>query len=246
MSRPFPDTRYAVFFTPRSGSSYLSDLITSTNALGDAAEVFNHQLAHGIADAMGATSLEDYVAKMLRARNTNGVFGAELTWPDLLNMFHNEKRFLASVQPTHFLWLTRQDIVAQAVSVMAMVQTGVGHTKHTSLGEIDRSRNAVVYKGRYLKRIIARLAWSERQVENFFKNKKIEPLRLKYEILITSPKSALLDEVANHLGIVLQLDGIPESDHKKLSGSKNVEFAERFRAENATFINGIERRRVRS
>lgn len=193
---------------------------------------------------MGATSLEDYVAKVLRARNTNGVFGAELTWPDMLNMFHNEKRFLASVRPTHFLWLTRQDIVAQAVSVMAMVQTGVGHTKNTTVGDIDRSRNTVIYKGRYLKRVIARLAWSERQVENFFRDQKIEPLRLTYETVITSPESILLAKIAKHLGIDLQLDEIPESDHIKLSGSKNVEFAERFRAENATFINDIERRRI--
>lgn len=124
MERPLPERHCAIFFTPRSGSSYLTDLMAGTGVMGDAGEVFNPQMLRSIARAMGATSFEMYLAKVLRARNTHGMFSAELTWPHLLSIFHTEARFLRIFKPSCYLWLTRDDVVAQAVSNMAMVQTG--------------------------------------------------------------------------------------------------------------------------
>ena len=154
---PTADFRYVVFFTPRSGSSYLTDLIQSTNCLGDAGEMFNPIIAWNVAGAMGSTSIEDYVDSLLRARNIAGVYSAELTWTHLDFMFGSPRQFLDLVKPSHFLWLKRDDYVAQAVSIMSMKQTGLAHTAGASRQDIESARNRVKYDGFRLRRIAKRL-----------------------------------------------------------------------------------------
>lgn len=212
--------------------------------MGDAVEVFNPVLAHSIARAMGASSLDEYVGKILRARNTKGVFGAELTWPHLLSIFKTERRFLQYVEPSKFIWLRRQDIVAQAVSVMAMVQSGVAHAKSATKDDIQRSRDTLVYDQRHIRRIVSMLAWSERNIESFFQAHQVEPLRMTYEQMMATPTHEIVQSIADHLGVKIDLGDAPESGHKKLSGSRNSDFADRFRTENASFVRKVEQRRV--
>jgi len=244
MTRPLPELRYAVFFTPRSGSSHLTDLISGTGAMGSPDEVFNHRLAHGIASAMGSGTVEDYVERLVRARNVGGVFGAELTWPDMLNMFRDPERFIRLVRPDRFIWLTREDIIAQAVSIMAMTQTGVSHTKHTSPDHVVRSQTRLQYNGWHLRRIINRVIWAEHQTENFFRKRQIQPLRLSYENFTSAPPEQILKQLAGHLGVELQSPKPAASGHRQLSGEKNRQFAQRFRAENRRFVAKVDHRRA--
>lgn len=246
-NRPLPDLRHAIFFTPRSGSSYLSEVIVKTGTMGDAEEVFNPQMVHPIASAMGAKHLEQYVDKVMRARNMHGTFGAEITWPQLLMMFGGAARFLELVQPTKFLWLSRRDIVAQAVSIMAMVQSNVAHTRKATPAEIDGADSKIDYDKRYLKSTIKRLAWSERKIEDFFEAQQVTPLRLWYEDITKQSRAELVGDIARHLEIPgPEFEPKTESSHRKLPADKKAGFARRFRQENAGFVARVEAGRTRT
>ena len=72
----------------------------------------------------------------------------------------------------------------------------------------------------------------------------IAPLRLTYEAVTASPKAELMTKVACHLGLKVDVDHLLDGDHRKLSGAKSVEIADRFRMENAGFLRRIEAKRT--
>ncbi|CAN0588975.1 unnamed protein product, partial [Ectocarpus sp. 12 AP-2014] len=68
MSWAEPMTRYVVFFTPRSGSSRLTDLATRTGALGKPGECFNPAFVPAIAQSYSARNLDEYTDLVMRYR----------------------------------------------------------------------------------------------------------------------------------------------------------------------------------
>ncbi|KIC50347.1 Stf0 family sulfotransferase [Tateyamaria sp. ANG-S1] len=243
-SWPAAEFRYAILFTPRSGSSFLTDLIQSTGLLGDAGETFNPPITWDVAGAMGCTSLEDYVDSLVRARNTSGVFSTEVTWTHVDFLFRDPQQFVDLVQPESYVWLKREDYVAQAVSIMSMSQTGVSHTANASKDDIARARSMVRYNPVQLRGLVKRTLWMEMETERFFRDFGIEPLRLTYEQITGMAPSEVLRMLSDHLEYDVPIAHMPQSDHKKLSGSKSAEFADRFRAENKWLIRGLDRIRA--
>ena len=70
---------YVIHFTPRSGSSWLTDVIAATRQLSAANEAFNPGFIPRIAQAVHATDLDDYFQMLIRVYNTKGVYGTEVT-----------------------------------------------------------------------------------------------------------------------------------------------------------------------
>ncbi|MEM8729692.1 MAG: hypothetical protein AAGF79_07200 [Pseudomonadota bacterium] len=74
-ARARPDIRYSVIFAPRIGSSRLddvADLAEPTKVLGKPGECFHPTFVPGIAQAYSARSMSEYVALVLRNRQTPG------------------------------------------------------------------------------------------------------------------------------------------------------------------------------
>ncbi len=243
-SKPPADLRYVIFFTPRSGSSYLTDLIRSAGTIGDAGEVFNPKIAAKVAGAMGSKSIEDYTDSIVRARNTDGVFGAEIVWTHLDFMFKDERQFLELVKPDRYVWLTRKDYIAQAVSIMSMGQTKLGHAKNVTDEEIAAARAAITYDAKRIKSAANRIVWMELQSEQFFKRHGITPLRLDYDSMMQTPGRDVLSRIVAHLGVEVTLPDAPSSPHRKLAGTKSAEFAERFRTEHKQFVKRMDKARA--
>ncbi len=246
MAKPAPDNRYAIFFTPRSGSSRLTDLSRKTGGLGDPGECFNPAFVPKIAQAYSARNLQEYLDLVMRNRSPTGVFGCEATYIHLFQIFHSGRRFLDLVKPQTVIWLNREDIIAQAVSISRMMQTRVSHSVQAAKEDIAKADHIFTYNSKGICNILNRLRWMEIGTERLIERSGLTPLRLSYEQCVSLPEVELMSRIASHVGIPLdQLDltGL-ESDHKKVSGEKSMDFVTRFRRENPGVIAQMDRERA--
>lgn len=118
-----PTRKYVVTSTPRSGSHFLGHLLYSTGAAGYPIEYFNKRnVPHWKARFPGPNYFHEVQKKRTSA---NGVFGMKLH-SEQLSPFrdycadHPQER----LSDYKFIFLTRKDKVAQAVSYSRALQTG--------------------------------------------------------------------------------------------------------------------------
>jgi trehalose 2-sulfotransferase len=225
-------SEYIIAMTPRSGSSWLTELMASTNVAGNPGEFFNHRLIEGSINYYNCVNLEDYL-KCLKGDQSspNGVFGIEVTM-DQLNLVLKGCSFdkLFS-DTTKFIYLTRRDFVAQGISLYTAIETGRFHSYQTNL-----PAKKPKYDENGIKKWILHILNQERAWEHFFMEKKIHPLRIYYENLVENT-SAVITEMLDYLNIS---DGrtivLPtETKHTKLSDSTKNDFYSLF-SENKSFI----------
>ena len=241
---PEPAIRYCILLTPRSGSSWLADILTRTGRLGVPREYFNPAQMPTAAQSMNAANLADYTAMLPRMRAQDGVFGMRVTYPQILTTFRSPHRFHSAFPGLRYFWLIRQDIVSQAISGSRMVQTRLRHLEEPSAQQAERADDRFIYKPRDIRRRIRRLVWAETRTEAFFARHAITPERISYEALLRLSPDAVAARFANPLGIALPetLDAV--STHSRVSTSKSAEFARRFRTEQAHWLQKIDQRRA--
>ena len=199
-----PSLSYAILTTPRSGSTYLCDLLDSTNIAGHPRE--HLRLA---AQELARCCNFDYLnlldnLKQYRTTN-NGVFGTKIishflfelkqTKPDFRQIFRSIDKFIL---------LVRQDKLAQAVSLEVAQKTEIWHLRGdaTSIDyrsklqkiEIDNSLlNNIEQKYDFINRQEARL-------RKILSDNQIEPLEVVYEDILEDARSQI-DRIIDFLGI---------------------------------------------
>jgi LPS sulfotransferase NodH len=246
LERPAAERTYAVVFTPRSGSSRLTEILTRARWLGRPGEHFNPAFVRRTAQHLGARDLPEYVALLKRHHATLGTFGLKATWRHVQRLFGSADRFRALVAPNAWLWLVREDIVLQAVSISRMVQTEIAH----NLPDVGNARLADAdtqfrYDGQDIAGRLLAIRALERGGEAMFARLKVAPLRLSYERLLPMEPGALARRIAAHVGAEVSSQAIFEDlRHRRLGTDKNLDFARRFRAENAGLVARVERARV--
>jgi LPS sulfotransferase NodH len=243
-SMPWPDRRYVLFFTPRSGSSWLGDLIAKTGYLGNPGEPFNPVMVPNIAERLEATDMDTYADTLLRSRNKNGVFGCEITFRQIHNCFGDMGEMLRVLQPTAFFWLLREDLVAQAMSLSRRQQTQVAHSSMVDVAAQENAENRFIYDPDTIRRSVDSLCWQEERMEELFTAHGIKPFRLSYERATQSRESDLLRAITRHIGVDLPETGQVKASHTKLKGSKARDFTRRFRDENADYVALLDERRA--
>lgn len=239
-----PDRRYIMFFTPRSGSSRITAMVRKTGTLSNLGEFFNPNFVPKIAQGLGAQDLEDYVHVLTQRHNTNGTFGSQITYMQLVRLFGTRARFHRTVAPDTAFWLIRHDIVAQAVSLVRMIQTKVAHTANSTATDLDEADSRFTYRADLILKHIEQIAWAERQTDAYFRRFGPDPMRLSYESLSRMDPLSILDMMARHVGTSLDAERDYETEHKKLPGTKGSDFAARFREENADVVARIEEKRA--
>ena len=235
---------YGIFFTPRSGSSWLTDVITGTGRLGKPEEWFNPSFVPRIARSVNAACLTDYVKMLKRKQAPGGVFGFEVTYYQMLSTFGDEQTFLAEFPAgTPAFFLMREDIVLQAVSLAKSVSTSVYHSPGTPEEELGRSDREFAYDARAIEHWLAHILDQELRFEQFFARNGLHPVRFSYEQMMATGRDGFLVWLAMQLGE--PADAIPpaEEGHRKIGTGKNLEFAERFARENPRFLEAVARRR---
>ena len=244
IERPCARRSYAIYFTPRSGSSWLTDILRTSQKVGNPSEWLNPNHVGNIAKAINAHDIDSYVAMLRRKQVRGGIFGLETTYYQLNKIFPDNADFF-----THFgawtesFYLIREDIVAQAVSLSKAVLTGVYHAVVTPAEELERADEEYGYDRGDILNWLDHIRSLEIKTEAFFAKFGIEPIRLSYEAITTSA-DATVSAFFRKLNVEAAVDELPVSGHRRIATEKNSAFATRFRAENSTFMRKIDAARA--
>ena len=220
----------------------MTDLVGSAGGCGIPGEYFNPRLIKQAATFLGAQDLEDYVNLLMRRRNTHGVFGSEITSTHLYSIFHSDKIFFELYQPTSSVFLIRENIVEQAVSISRMKQTGVAH--NTSSPNPKKSGVEFQYRSDQIRSGLDRLLSMEKKLERIFHRRKIEPLRLSYEILTSVSPDRLLPVIAKHVAATCEQATGFDSEHTKVGDERSLEYGHHFCRNNGKLLERIHKQRA--
>lgn len=228
-----PRIRYIVLFTPRSGSSLLTDLMSSTGVLGQPGEWFNHDLASRARNTLpgGANTPEEFVRKIQSYRTTgNGVFGAQLVWPHLANVIEAGcEKWLVGDDEFIVVHL-RQNIVAQAVSLYLAAESGYFHSS-----QAGNARYLPSYHANAIATHLGKLLDQEKSLSAYLQAHPFNRLQFSfYEELAENPKRSV-ERIAAFVGVSGSFDAI-HSPRQKIATGINAEFEQRFREECAELL----------
>lgn len=126
--RPLSSKSLILAILPRTGSQALCSLLAQTGVLGNPKEYLNPRgpLQHWLR-RYPAAGLGQYLEALRREQATaNGLFAIKIAFTDLEPLLRSE-RLSALLGATSFVYLTRQDLTAQAISEYVAMETGVWH-----------------------------------------------------------------------------------------------------------------------
>lgn len=239
MARPRPGKQYVMYFTPRSGSSWITDIAGKTRKLGLPGEVFNPNFLPKITQSYNATTMDEYCDILKRRRNTQDVFGFQITYHQLAAVFRSETDFLKRFPSPTCFWLIRRDIVAQAVSLYKMVQTQVGHAPQLDTDEIRAREQSFTYDGPAIRHWVQHILSAEMKTEAMFARHGLTPLRMSYERNIALHPNHLVNVIGKHVGIAHMRMKPLQSGHSKIATARNDAFAAEFRNDYAGFVQEV-------
>ena len=192
---------YLICSTPRVGSNLLSSLLNATNRVGHPREYFcPAQIAlygpeHcGFDQVTNGPELHQYIDAMARAFGRDGVFGIKAH-------MHQLRRALAlgydfhGRRPDRFVFVTRADMIGQALSLVRATQTGAWAAQQPE-------RRAPVFRGDEVRETLQLLLKENAAWDSLFNALDIEPLRLTYE--------GLCADLGGELGRTLDFLGVPK------------------------------------
>jgi trehalose 2-sulfotransferase len=248
-TRPFGRTdSYLICATPRTGSTLLCGLLASTRVAGRPESYFRRQGQHEYAAQWGIASLfsggfryADYLQAALAAgRTDNGVFGARIMWETLEELV-GELRTMDPDLPSdsvsmlerafgsvRFVYLRRDDIVAQAVSLLRAEQTNVWHDPvqatrpdpdHEAQFDFDQIQQRIQVISQH------NAAW-----QGWFSSARIEPFPVRYEELAADPV-AITRRILDFLDLDLPPGRELVVQHRRLADELSSQWIARYQAE---------------
>ncbi len=224
-----PAVKYMIAMTPRSGSSYLCDVLGQTQRLGSPGEFLapNSVSSHH-ARTVATDSPDEYVELMLRrGRSVNGVSGFKASWFQFKN-FTAVMRSPQAFTQYKIIYLTRRHLAAQAVSLYRMTSTRVSHTNIEHSSAQLEALEALSYDYDKIKFWHKHLHVQEQGWQAYFAQHGIYPLCITYED-IDADVAAVCRRIAAYLGRPKAAASIPtESVFRKLAGRTSVEWAAQF------------------
>lgn len=204
-------SKYAILCGSRTGSTHLCDLLKSTRRAGNPQEFFNKSMDFAYLD-----NGKGFVDSMVNGTKTeNEVFGVKIVGVDQLENYSN-----STLEFTHCIYLNRKDKISQAISRYKSWKTDVWH-----LNEKNKRIPDVEYSYDDIK-------WCLEQIEteeSIFKRILDEShyFEITYEDLVENPDQSIYC-VLEYLGILTEELPDLQSNQKKVSGSKSLEWKERF------------------
>ncbi len=185
----------------------------------------------------------DYVAAALgHGRTTNGVFGAKLMWGTLQELIDK----LTGVAPepaggdvgvltrtfgaTTFVYVRRDDVLAQAVSWLRAEQTGTwyigGNTEISGDGDTG---GAPRYDRQQITELIRTIDEHNAAWRAWFASVGIQPYEVRYEALAADPV-AVTHGVLDFLGLQLPAGHAIVPRHRRQADALNQQWTARYRA----------------
>jgi LPS sulfotransferase NodH len=224
---------YVIASSYRCGSVYLSSRLWQTGVLGAPMTYLGsrHSL-HPLMKRFKTVTPAAYVAALIARRSSrNGVFGMKEHFINFEGFIKEYPPFLEVMAPMTFIFISRADKVAQAVSMAKALQTG----QWTSRMDSGPSR-PVQYDGGLIANCIKEIALQDAHWERWFEANKIAPFELTYEGF-SSDIDGTVRNIVELLGVQDdEPDMVEPPPTKKQSDETNEEWIERFRRD--TRFNG--------
>jgi LPS sulfotransferase NodH len=232
-----PRLFYMVSCIARTGSTLLCDALINTGLAGAPMEFFNPGYMHDYFQMWNVQDRQDYYAKLFHKKTSpNGIWGFKANYLQLRTFQPGEIK--SSFPNLRYIFLSRKDKLAQAISELKAEQTQQWHTGVQHLLPQYKLKE-LQYNFKKIKDIIAYFEFEEKQWETYFLDNQIMPLRITYEDLVAS-----YDETIKKVLRFLEVN-LPESfvvqapkQFKKLADSVSQEWTERYNSEN-NFMEGV-------
>ena len=245
---------YLVCATPRTGSTLLCGLLASTNVAGRPESYFrqpDEQLWAARWDidcsSDGVFDYSGYVrAAFAAGRTKNGVFAARIMWGTmdyLVERLGNVFPALAggdlnllnkAFGHTGFIYLHRDDVLAQAVSWLRAEQTSVWH--QTGQEEFRQPEQEPRFDFDRIRELVQMIEEHNSAWRAWFDSFGIQPHMVRYEDLDADPVCAAC-EILDFLGLKLPTGRRIRTRHRRLADELNVQWIVRYRAELAVRAN---------
>lgn len=214
--------------TPRSGSTYLGSALAA-NGIGKFAEHFRivgGSLEKAV-ESTGVRDYEEYVRHIVERYSRNGLFGTKLGWNQFAPLYYT-----AAVphyfENARYIYLTREDILAQTISRFVSTETGYFHSTNK---ELESTKDNVIEFNfdKFVKHmdfiIDMQSAW-----EMFFARESILPLRITYEQIEHDP-TEVIKKIAAFIDVKLPTDIIVDTEYKKVRNERHDDIRSRAIAE---------------
>jgi trehalose 2-sulfotransferase len=217
-----PERGYLICTTPRSGSTYLCDLLRTTGKLGKPHEFFSAWMMQRLGRPHRYFPVaEHFDLARTRGCSANGIFGAKVFRYNMGVL--SPGAIMAAMGNPAILFLERMDLVGQAISFTRSAITRAFRVEDTDLKEPEY--DPVLIRG-YLERLIRdNAAW-----RLWFARQGITPLHLTYEDLVEDPQR-VLDGVARKLRVAGPVTIDPAALRVRVQRDElNAEWRERFLA----------------
>jgi len=227
-----PKMRYAIAFTPRSGSTWLNKIIQQTDKTGAPREWFNPKV-EAVKERIKkyqVNNVYDYYELLKANKKGNDMFGLEITWFQANTLFDylNDDKIFDDINI--WFWLKRRDFVAQGISLFKAVESGKFH----SYQEVDKKE--VVYDNEKIKKWILHVIQQEYFFNEYFKKRNIQPSELWYEDMMKN-KLESINFILNNLSLeeIDKSEVSFSSELKKIGNKQSEEMIYRFKLENKDF-----------
>ncbi len=239
---------YILCATPRSGSTLLCDLLTGTGVAG-APNSFYRQLS--LADWIrdwGITEPQDspdfdrvFLTRTLEAGSAGtGMFGLRLMWNGVEDMLASLRGLYpghtsdaatidAAFGPTRYLYLSRTDKVAQAISRYRAEAGGLWHVNADGSEREQTKRAQVSYDRAAIAAYLAEVEQDGRNWDDWFARNGITPFQVTYENLAAHTVAILMGVLAA-LGLDPDLAKSVEARTRRLADTESLDWAARFGA----------------
>ena len=239
---------YLICATPRTGSTLLCGLLASTRVAGHPESYFrepDEQLWAArwdiVRSSCGVFEYSEFVRAALAAgRTENGVFAARIMWGTLDQLVDR----LVTVHPapagddlgllnqvfgqTAFVYLHRDDVLAQAVSWHRAEQTNVWH--RTDQEESQAPGQEPRYDFDQIRELVQTIEEHNSAWRAWFASVGVQPHVVRYEDLDADPVGVAC-EVLNFLGLKLPPGRLIKARNRRLADELNGQWIDRYRAE---------------
>ena len=196
---------YVIFFTPRSGSSYLAEVLAATKQLGQPEEFLNQDLAplaikHITETGHVTRHVIDYLSWIVTHRSSeNGVFGLKLSYGCIEPLVRAglDRVLLGAFTP---ITLVRKNILKQAVSLYVAVSTGLFHTNIAHSQEVYDKASTLVYDWEKIRFWVQHMAIQEAALGNYIEKNGLDCLHVDYDQVCREP-GGVLERIAARLHV---------------------------------------------
>jgi LPS sulfotransferase NodH len=219
--------------TPRTGSTMLGNMLAETGLVGRAGEYFGETFRRDAAWGIGRAGFDGYLVGCLGHARGSGTFGLKLHWDQVEGFLHHlrlrrglgrlsDAQVIAAIFPRpSYLFLTREDALAQAVSWWKAMTSGkwtdgrpvTGQAAFDFAGIDDRLRQVEVHTERW---------------RRWFAANDVRPLELSYERVAADPTAAVREALA-HVGVAVPAGLAIEPQTERQSDEVNEEWIRRYR-----------------